>query len=474
MSKPAQQLREQMQGNILGGMGRYNSPLGVPQADRAALFSSQLRQPAYSPAPITNPYAKMRESAYSGLGNQYGNVQMPNPYSLDRPRGFSSPVFPRPYEGLTAEQFKKLSERFEGNYGDDFIVPEYNLSKPIDLSGFQGMHNQGAFPRPMQLSQPRYNPPMGGMYGGGYGRGYGGGKGGGGMQGRGYGGGMYGMGGYRPASPYSPGRYGNSMTGMGGYMGGYSPYGYGGSTPWGGGSIYGTMGNTRSPFPEGSYFLTPGGARGGMPLYQQLQNYGMIPTFDGDLRVPQTPFGQGGDSTGGGEDPTGGGEDSTNGETTDIGTYPVGSNIRGIMDWARSKGLITGDSVLNLDEYNYLKNTVFPNPVPTKNHYFGSPNYEFQSNLFPGNQQARDAFRDLNELITPYRELQTQDAYSDWWQKTFNNQSGGNTGNTGNANANNRSATPSGIPDYSSWTPEQWNQHWKDNPIYTGGKGGWY
>jgi hypothetical protein len=293
---------------------------------------------------------------------------------------------------------------------------------------------------------------MGGMYGGGYG----GGKGG---------GGMYGMGGYRPASPYSPGRYGNSMTGMGGYMGGYSPYGYGGSTPWGGGSIYGTMGNTRSPFPQGSYFLTPGGARGGMPLYQQLQNYGMIPTFDGDLRVPQTPFGQGGDSTGGGEDTTGGGEDSTNGETTDIGTYPAGSNIRGIMDWAKSKGLITGDSVLNLDEYNYLKNTVFPNPVPTQNHYFGSPKYEFQSDRFPGNQQARDAFRDLNELITPYRELQTQDAYSDWWQKTFNNQSGSNTGN---ANANNRSATPSGTPDYSSWTPEQWQQHFKNNPVYTG------
>jgi len=388
MSKPAQQIREQMQGNILGsrGWGRYDSPLGVPQADRAALFASQLRQPAYSPPPVTNPYAKMRESAYSGLGNQYGNVQMSHPYSP-----------------------------------------------------------------PMQLS-PRYNPPMGGMYGGGYG----GGKGG---------GGMYGMGGYRPASPYSPGRYGNSMTGMGGYMGGYSPYGYGGSTPWGGGSIYGTMGNTRSPFPQGSYFLTPGGARGGMPLYQQLQNYGMIPTFDGDLRVPQTPFGQGGDSTGGGEDTTGGGEDSTNGETTDIGTYPAGSNIRGIMDWAKSKGLITGDSVLNLDEYNYLKNTVFPNPVPTQNHYFGSPKYEFQSDRFPGNQQARDAFRDLNELITPYRELQTQDAYSDWWQKTFNNQSGSNTGN---ANANNRSATPSGTPDYSSWTPEQWQQHFKNNPVYTG------
>ena len=95
-----------------------------------------MSRPNYS-SPITNPYAKMRESAYSGLGNQYGNVQMPNPYSLDRPRGFSSPVFPRP----------------------------------------------------MQLSQPQYNPPMGGMYGGGKG-----------------GGNMYGMGGYRPAAPYMPGR----------------------------------------------------------------------------------------------------------------------------------------------------------------------------------------------------------------------------------------------------------------------------
>lgn len=318
-----------------------------------------MSRPNYS-SPVTNPYARMRESAYSGLGNQYGNVQMSNPY-----------------------------------------------------------------PRPMQDS-PRYNPPMGGMYGGGFGGGYGGGYGRG--YGRGFGGGygggkggggnMYGMGGYRAASPYMPGRYGNTMTGMGGYMGGYSPYGYGGMSPYGG-SIYGTMGNTRSPFPEGSYFLTPGGARGGMPLYQQLQNYGMIPTFDGNL-IPGTTT-----PTGGG-DPTGGGEDSTGEETTDIGTYPAGSNIRGIMDWAKSQGLITGDSVLNLDEYNYLKNTVFPNPVPTKNHYFGSPKYEFQSDRFPGNQQASDAFSDLNELINPYRELQTQDAYSDWWNKTFGNQSGKN------------------------------------------------
>ena len=165
-----------------------------------------MSRPNYS-SPITNPYAKMRESAYSGLGNQYGNVQMPNPYSFDRPRGFSSPVFPRP----------------------------------------------------MQLSQPQYNPPMGGMYGGGKG-----------------GGNMYGMGGYRPAAPYSAGRYGNTMTGMGSYgmpsfKGGYSPFGYGGGI---GQSIYGTMGNMQSPFPHGAYFLTPGGALGGMPQYQQQQYYG--------------------------------------------------------------------------------------------------------------------------------------------------------------------------------------------------------
>jgi hypothetical protein len=163
-----------------------------------------MSRPNYN-SPITNPYAKMRESAYSGLGNQYGNVQMSHPYSP-----------------------------------------------------------------PMQLS-PRYNPPMGGMYGGGYG----GGKGG---------GGMYGMGGYRPASPYSPGRYGNSMTGMGGY----SPYGYGGMSPYGG-SIYGTMGNTRSPFPQGSYFLTPGGALGGMPNYQKQQYYGTtnIHPITGQIMPPR-------------------------------------------------------------------------------------------------------------------------------------------------------------------------------------------
>ena len=88
--------------------------------------------------------------------------------------------------------------------------------------------------------------------------------------------GFSGMGNYRPAMPYMPGRYGNTMTGMGSYgmpsfKGGYSPFGYGGGI---GQSIYGTMGNMQSPFPHGAYFLTPGGALGGMPQYQQQQYYG--------------------------------------------------------------------------------------------------------------------------------------------------------------------------------------------------------
>ena len=164
-----------------------------------------MSRPNYS-SPVTNPYARMRESAYSGLGDMGGGMM-------------------------------------GGGYG---------------IRGYQ--------------LNPRYNPPMGGMYGGGFGfdgnlmppttTPTGGGKGGGGMQGRGYGGGnMYG-GGFR-------GGYGGGKGGMGGY----SPYGYGGMSPYGG-SIYGTMGNTRSPFPQGSYFLTPGGALGGMPNYQKQQYYG--------------------------------------------------------------------------------------------------------------------------------------------------------------------------------------------------------
>jgi len=341
-----------------------------------------MSRPNYS-SPITNPYAKMRESAYSGLGNQYGNVQMSHPYSP-----------------------------------------------------------------PMQLS-PRYNPPMGGMYGGGYGRGYGGGYGG----GKG-GGGMYGMGGYRPASPYSPGRYGNSMTGMGGYMGGYSPYGYGGSTPWGGGSIYGTMGNTRSPFPQGSYFLTPGGARGGMPLYQQLQNYGMIPTFDGNL-IPgtTTPTG-GGDPTGGGEDPTGG-----------VGTYPVGSSRADILQWASENNLIGGDSTIDQSEYEKLLK-MFPADEPNKDFYFGSPQYKYQPELYSNSPANQALFSEFNEFLDPYRQQQEQSAFSDWWNTNVNQNN--NTGNTDDTNDNNRSARPAGTPDYSSWTPEQWQQHFRNNPVYTG------
>ena len=336
-----------------------------------------MSRPNYS-SPITNPYAKMRESAYSGLGNQYGNVQMSHPYSP-----------------------------------------------------------------PMQLS-PRYNPPMGGMYGGGYGRSYGGGKGG---------GGMYGMGGYRPASPYSPGRYGNSMTGMGGYMGGYSPYGYGGSTPWGGGSIYGTRGNTVSPFPQGSYFLTPGGARGGMPLYQQLQNYGMIPMFDGDL-IPgtTTPTG-GGDPTGGGEDPAGG-----------VGTYPVGSSRADILQWAKENNLIGGDNTIDQSEYERLLK-MFPADEPNKDFYFGSPQYKYQPELYSNNPANQALFSEFNEFLDPYRQQQEQSAFSDWWKANVNQE---NANNTNAGNANNGSAAQTGTPDYASWTPEQWSQYWKDNPIYTG------
>ena len=328
-----------------------------------------MSRPNYS-SPITNPYAKMRESAYSGLGNQYGT-------------------------GL-------------------------------------------------QLS-PRYNPPMGGMYGGGFGGGYGGGN----M----YGGGMYGMGGYRPASPYSPGRYGNSMTGMGGYMGGYSPYGYGGAAPWGGGSIYGTRGNTVSPFPQGSYFLTPGGARGGMPLYQQLQNYGMIPTFDGNL-IPgtTTPTG-GGDPTGGGEDPTGG-----------VGTYPVGSSRADILQWASENNLIGGDNTIDQSEYERLLK-MFPADEPNKDFYFGSPQYKYQPELY-GNPNNQALFSEFNEFLDPYRQQQEQSAFSDWWKTNVNQDN--NPGNPGDPDANNRSAARSGTPDYSSWTPEQWQQHFKNNPVYTG------
>ena len=169
-----------------------------------------MSRPNYS-SPVTNPYARMRESAYSGLGDMGGGMM-------------------------------------GGGYG---------------MRGYQ--------------PNPRYNPPMGGMYGGGKGGGntYGGGN-------------MYGMGGYRAASPYMPGRYGNSMTGMGGYGRGYSPYGYGGMSPYGG-SIYGTMGNTGSPFPQGSYFLTPSGALGGMPNYQKQQYYGTtnIHPITGQIMPPR-------------------------------------------------------------------------------------------------------------------------------------------------------------------------------------------
>lgn len=194
MSRPTQQIRDSVQNQMENQLKDYfydSANLGYPQLRQPAY--SPPSEPAYLPSSVTNPYSKMREAAYSGLGNQYSNVQIPRPYSP-----------------------------------------------------------------PMQFS-PRYNPPMGGMYGGGKG-----------------GGNMYGMGGYRPAAPYSAGRYGNTMTGMGSYgmpsfKGGYSPFGYGGGI---GQSIYGTMGNMQSPFPHGAYFLTPGGALGGMPQYQQQQYYG--------------------------------------------------------------------------------------------------------------------------------------------------------------------------------------------------------
>ena len=336
----------------------------------------------------------MRESAYAGLGNRSGwNMGGFGPTSYNQ---FQSPL----------------------------IAPDSGYRPPVS---------------------PR--PPMGGMYGGG--------KGGSNMYGGGmYGGGnMYGMGGYRAASPYMPGRYGNAMTGMGGYMGGYSPYGYGGATPWGGGSIYGTMGNTRSPFPQGSYFLTPGGARGGMPLYQQLQNYGMIPTFDGNL-IPgtTTPTG-GGDPTGGGEDPTGG-----------VGTYPVGSSRADILQWAKENNLIGGDNTIDQSEYERLLK-MFPADQPNKDFYFGSPKYEYQSELYPNNPSAQALFGEFNEFLDPYRQQQEQSAFSDWW-KTNVNQANPNNANA--ANANNGSAPPTGTPDYASWTPEQWQQHFRNNPVYTG------
>ena len=179
----------------------------------------------------------------------------------------------------------------------------------------------------------------------------------------------------------------------------------------------------------------------------------MIPTFDGDLRVPQTPYGQGGDPTGG-EDPTGG-----------VGTYPVGSSRADILQWASENNLIGGDNTIDQSEYERLLK-MFPEDQPNKDFYFGSPKYEYQSELYSNNPSAQSLFSEFNEFLNPYRQQQEQSAFSDWWNTNVNQNN--NTGNTDDTNDNNRSARPAGTPDYSSWTPEQWQQHFKNNPVYTG------
>jgi hypothetical protein len=209
-------------------MGTFRSPYDQLLKDSLYRNQPQMSNPRYNP-------------------NRFGGAETLGNY---RP---SAPYMPGRYGNTMTGKGGQAGGRSPYGYG----------------GGYGGGYGKGQ-------TSPRYTPPMGGMYGGGFGfdgnlmppttTPTGGGKGGGGMQGRGYGGGnMYG-GGFR-------GGFGGGYGGGKGGMGGYSPYGYGGMSPYGG-SIYGTMGNTRSPFPQGSYFLTPGGALGGMPNYQKQQYYG--------------------------------------------------------------------------------------------------------------------------------------------------------------------------------------------------------
>ena len=106
------------------------------------------------------------------------------------------------------------------------------------------------------------------------------------------------------------------------------------------------------------------------------------------------------------------------GNTSDVGTYPVGSSRADILQWAKQNNLIGGNNTIDQSEYERLLK-MFPEDQPNKDFYFGSPKYEYQSELYSNNPSAQSLFGEFNEFLDPYRQQQEQSAFSDWWRENI-------------------------------------------------------
>jgi len=255
----------------------------------------------------------------------------------------------------------------------------------------------------------------------------------------------YGMNPYQSFSPrYNP--YAGGMSGKGGQMGG---------------NYMGGMGYR----PQPNFYLSPFG--GPFPL-NQFHSYNPYAgtNFYSNL------MGYGNSDVGGMVDPTLEGGDAGGGDVADIGTYPVGASRSEILNWANQNNLIGGDSIIDQSEYDYLQ-TLFSNDQQGKNFYFGSPQYEFQSDLYPNNPTARSTFNEFNQLIDPYRQQQDQGAFDSWWKENIYQPD--NADNSVNRSAANRaSANSTGVlqtPSVADWQ-SQYRQN--INPYALGKGGGWY